>query len=83
VVVTLPSASVFVVTLLPSSYVVVQDCTLLAVVHAGPLVTAGAVGVVEDVLEVVLPGVGPLSFTPFLSNCSQVVTLAAVVVHTS
>jgi hypothetical protein len=81
---TLPSASVVVVTVLPLSYDVTHSFTPEAsVVHVGPLVTFAGASVVVLVLDVVLPGLGPLTFTPLLSNCSHVVEPAAVVVHTS
>jgi hypothetical protein len=55
-VVTLPSASVTVSTVFPSSYVVVHVFTLLVVVHVGPLVTAAAAVDVEvDVVQTPAP----------------------------
>jgi hypothetical protein len=57
VVVTLPSASVSVLTVFPSSYVVVQVYTLLTVVHVGPLVTLDGAAVVVVVVQTPAPAV--------------------------
>jgi hypothetical protein len=63
VIVTLPSASVTIVTAFPSSYVVMQVCTLLTVVQLGPLVTLAGAAVV--VVQTPAPAVTLQWFAPW------------------